>query len=61
MRSAFLTVLIALLLGLTACGNKGGLYLPESKPAPKSPPAAPKAPAVVPAQPAPATAADPAK
>ncbi|MGH8619214.1 MAG: LPS translocon maturation chaperone LptM [Burkholderiales bacterium] len=60
MRSAFLTVLIALLFGLAlaGCGNKGGLYLPESKPAPKS---APAAPAVVPAAPAPATPADPAK
>jgi predicted small lipoprotein YifL len=57
MRSAFLTVLIALsmTLALAACGNKGGLYLPESKPAPKP---APKAPAAVPA---PATPADPAQ
>lgn len=54
MRSAFLAVLIALSmsLALAACGNKGGLYLPEDKPAPKAP---------VPAKPAPATPADPAK
>jgi predicted small lipoprotein YifL len=57
MRSAFLTVLIALsmTLALAACGNKGNLYLPESKPAPKP---APPAPAAVPAKPAPATPAD---
>jgi predicted small lipoprotein YifL len=54
MRSAFLTVLIALSmsLALAACGNKGGLYLPEDKPAPKAP---------APAKPVPATPADPAK
>jgi predicted small lipoprotein YifL len=52
MRSAFLAVLIVSSLALAACGNKGGLYLPEDKPAPKAP---------APAKPAPATPADPAK
>ncbi len=51
MRSAFLAVLIVSSLALAACGNKGGLYLPEDKPAPKAPAPAPKAPAVVPAPP----------
>ena len=31
-QKARLTVLLLLLLGLSACGNKGELYLPEEEP-----------------------------
>jgi predicted small lipoprotein YifL len=56
MRARILILLAALsLLAATAgCGNKGGLYLPESKPVP-TPPVKP-VPAAKPAAPAPADA-----
>jgi predicted small lipoprotein YifL len=36
-----LLLLLAIPAGLTACGNKGPLYLPEDKQAPAEPAAAP--------------------
>jgi hypothetical protein len=33
------------MLGLSACGQKGGLYIPQETPPPKSSPAASEAPA----------------
>jgi predicted small lipoprotein YifL len=54
-RTLILLAALSLLAGAAGCGNKGGLYLPESKP-PATPPVKP-VPAAKPAAPAPADAA----